>query len=218
MLNYLDMRTPCDIAFGVFITAWLITRHIFYPIICWSIHADVPKVMPYGCYDSVTGQQISKNGGSSIWTNVLQPFNRPEGVICFNNTIRISFLGLLLALQVLTLLWFGMILRVAYRVLSGKGSEDPRSDDEAEEEEEIEHEEFEVEIPTFEVHSDMAKAHPIEEEVDADALNHKLRKSGAPVPLRRTSRRTGARATAISIPGHGDHKELLGRIGCDKPS
>ncbi|KAF2424460.1 LAG1-domain-containing protein [Tothia fuscella] len=225
MLNYLDMRTACDIAFGVFISAWFFTRHICYLIVCWSIHVDVPKAMPYACFDSKTGKQTSFYGGSSIWTNVLQSFNRPDGTVCFNNKIRVSFLSLLLALQVLTVIWFGMIVRVAYRVLSGKGSEDPRSDDECEDE--VEDEEIEVEIlhsSSYDATNEMnAKAHmPIEEEVDAEALNHKLSgRNGSPSgPLRRTSRRTGgpARATAISIPGHGDHKELLGRIGCDKPS
>lgn len=145
----------------------------------------------------------------------MQPFNSPDKFVCFNNRIRVSFLNLLLALQVLTLIWFGMIIRVAYRVLSGKGAEDVRSDDEGEDE--IEEEEVEVEIPSYETHGDKAKAHPVEE-VDAESLNHKRRKNGAPTPVRRSSRRAGGRATAISIPGHGDHKELLGRIGCDKPS
>jgi len=66
---------------------------------------------------------------------------------------------------------------------------------------------------------------PIEEEVDAESLNLGMRRKTSPgggsanSTPRRSSRRTGVgRATALSIPGHGDSKELLGRIGCDKPS
>jgi acyl-CoA-dependent ceramide synthase len=217
MLKYVGMHTLCDITFGVFIIVWFLARHMAYLSVCWSIHSDVPKVMPYGCFNSSTGEKISDDGGTSIWVNIMQPFNRPGGEICFNSRIRVSFLSLLGALQVLTLIWFGMILRVAYSVLSGNAAEDVRSDDE--EDDEIEEEEVEVEIPYFEKQAENAKAYPIEEEVDADALNHggkRWDQNGSPI-VRRSSRRT-ARATAISIPGHGDHKELLGRIGCDKPS
>jgi acyl-CoA-dependent ceramide synthase len=221
MFKYLNLRTLCDVTFGIFITVWFFARHLSYLAVCWSIWADVPTVMPYGCFNSITGEKVSDDGGSSVWVNILQPFERPGGVVCFNNRIRMSFLSLLAGLQVLTMIWFGMILRVAYGVLSGKGAEDVRSDDE--DEEEIEEEEVEVEIPSFENSvGENAKAHPIEEEVDAESLNHangngkKRSQNGSPV-VRRSSRRT-ARATAISIPGHGDHKELLGRIGCDKPS
>jgi len=128
-----------------------------------------------------------------------------------------------MALQVLTLIWFGMIIRVAYGVLSGKGAQDSRSDDEGEDEDdEVEEVEEEVEIDSFDGTNDsMAKlkeAAPIEEEVDAEALHFRTNSPPANTP-RRSSRKSGAgRATAISIPGHGDKKELLGRIGCDKPS
>jgi acyl-CoA-dependent ceramide synthase len=220
MLKYVGMHTLCDIAFGVFILGWFFARHLCYLLVCWSIWADVPKVMPYGCFNSVTGEKLTGDGGTAILHNIMQPFNRPDGVVCFNNRIRISFLSLLGALQVITIIWFGMILRVAYGVLSGSGAEDVRSDDEGDEE--IEEEEIEVEIPFYEKPvSENAKPGPIEEEVDAESLNHgtngKRRSQNSPPIVRRSSRRT-ARATAISIPGHGDHKELLGRIGCDKPS
>src|ERR1700760_1519525 len=130
MLNYLDLRVACDIAFGIFLVVWFVSRHIVYPMVCWSIVVDVPQLMPYGCYDSVTSKRVSEDGGSAVLANVLQPFNDPKGLVCFNANIRYGFLGLLLALQTLTLIWFGMILRVAYGVLSGKAAQDSRSDDE----------------------------------------------------------------------------------------
>jgi very-long-chain ceramide synthase len=184
--------------------------------------------MHRGCYESTTGKKISDDGGSAIWANVMQPFDRPGEPVCFNDNIRIAFTGLLMALQVLTVIWFGMIIRVAYGVISGKGAQDSRSDDEDEgEEEEIEEIEYEEKIATFDGLNDHANhqvEQPIEEEVDAESLNLGLRKKNGSSSMngntpRRSSRRTGAgRATALSIPGHGDRKELLGRIGCDKPS
>lgn len=130
-----------------------------------------------------------------------------------------------MALQVLTLIWFGMIIRVAYGVLSGKGAEDSRSDDEAEDEEFEEIEYYEDEIKTFDGVNELATrklALPIEEDVDAEEMNLGMRRKSNPSnnsAPRRSTRRTGSgRATDLSIPGHGDKKELLGRIGCDKPS
>jgi len=159
----------------------------------------------------------------------MASFDRPGGEVCFNNRIRMSFLSLLMALQVLTLIWFGMIIRVAYRVLSGKGAQDSRSDDEGDDEEEDEQsEEEEVEIELLDPKGALGTANGqpqrfIVEDADGASVNlagNKGKKAAAPaVPVRRSSRRNPVtKASGISIPGHGDKKELLGRIGCDKPS
>lgn len=225
MLKYLNFRTACDVTFGVFIAVWFLARHVIYMMVCRSMFTEIPHVMKQGCYESTTGKKISNDGGSAVWWNVMQPFDRPGGTICFNDNIRIAFTGLLMALQVLTLIWFGMIIRVAYGVLSGKGAEDSRSDDEAEDEEFEEIEYYEDEIKTFDGVNELATrklALPIEEDVDAEEMNLGMRRKSNPSnnsAPRRSTRRTGSgRATALSIPGHGDKKELLGRIGCDKPS
>ena len=229
MLNYLDWRTPCDIAFGVFMVTWLLARHACYLLVCWSIWAHVPDIMSYGCFTfasadpTVPGTRIPGRHDSAIWRYIFHPFTRPDGDICFSDNIRLAFLGLLLALQVLTLIWFTMIVKVAYGVLMGKGAEDSRSDDEASDV--ADEEEVEVEGPAYELVGEPRKpaVHAfdggpafIEEEVGADGL-YQVKRNSAPV-TRSRSRRTGGRASGISIPGHGDHKELLGRIGCDKPN
>ncbi|KAF4548288.1 TLC domain-containing protein 2 [Elsinoe fawcettii] len=201
MMKYVGMQTACDIAFGVFVITWFIARHVIYLAICWSIHADVPEVMPYGCYDLSSGSKLSSGGGDKIWWNVLHAYRGGEGEVCFNNKIRVSFLSLLLALQVLTVIWFGMICRVVYGVLTGKGADDTRSDDEGEDEEE------EIEEKTPDKH--VAIKTPKEEEVGVEELRFKRRST----PPR--TRKSKGRASGISIPGHSDHKELLGRIGCD---
>jgi acyl-CoA-dependent ceramide synthase len=184
--------------------------------VCRSIIVDVPKTMPYGCFESTTGQQVSTDGGSAVLANVLQPFNDPDGLVCFNPVIRHGFLGLLLALQILTLIWFGMILRVAYSVLSGKAAQDSRSDDEDEalDDDDLEaEEEYDDTDPLSDSYDQEAKgaAHD-------DAASRQSR-GGAAQGKGRNRRAAGpARTSAISIPGHGDRKELLGRIGCDKPT
>ena len=61
----------------------------------------------------------------------------------------------------------------------------------------------------------------IEVEVTGDEITGVFstnRARSSAVRSRNQKRSTAARASAISIPGRGDHKELLGRIGCDKPT
>ncbi|CAI4211212.1 unnamed protein product [Parascedosporium putredinis] len=117
------------------------------------------------------------------------------GRICFTSTVMRSFLGSLLALQVLTIMWFLLIVRVAVRVVSGGSADDIRSDDEGENEEEDDAEEEVVEA--------------LEEEVGVEDID-----------LKNWERRAGVKRTAttsgVSLPGHSDRKELLGRIGCEK--
>ena len=76
-----------------------------------------------------------------------------------------------------------------------------RSDDEgAEEEEEEDEDEFIYE-----------EAQPLEQEVGVEELNLKNWE-------RRTGMKRPASSSGVSLPGHSDRKELLGRIGCDKPT
>ena len=211
MLNYAQYQTACDIAFGVFIVSWFVTRHVCYLVICWSIWTDVPGLMPYGCYSSKTGNRIdvklTVDGSEAIMTNILQPFMDPEGPICFTMHIHYTFLGLLLFLQIITIVWFGMILRVAWRVLNGSPADDSRSEDEDDIEDIEEAVSDVVSIGPF------IPLQPVEELVGVEALN--LKKRGN---FRSRNCKASSHAGGISISGHSDRKELLGRIGCDKPS
>ncbi|TKX27195.1 sphingosine N-acyltransferase-like protein FUM18 [Elsinoe australis] len=200
MMKYAGMQIACDIAFGVFIVTWFVARHIIYMAVVWSVYEQLPANLHYGCYDLNQNTRLTSDGGSDVLLNVLHAYRSGDHPVCFNNNIRLSFLGLLLALQGLTVIWFGMICRVAYGVLTGGAAEDTRSDDEGEDEEEEEVQEVKI------VH----KA-PKEEQVGAEELRF-TRRSSPP-----KTRKSKGRASGISIPGHSDHKELLGRIGCDKP-
>jgi acyl-CoA-dependent ceramide synthase len=161
------------------------------------------------------------HGGNKPWTNLLKAYNDQNGPICWNPSIRHYFLGLLLFLQALCCVWFAMVIKVVYKVLSGTGADDVRSDDECDEDEDepIEND------PTSSIFNSVttcaesgmsAMPTPKEEEVGVDALTF-ARLNGAS-QRRQQARRESARSSGISIPGHGDRKELLGRIGCDKPS
>jgi len=57
-------------------------------------------------------------------------YDLPKFLEGFNSTVLMWFNILLWSLQVLQLVWFWMICRVAWRVVSGRGAADERSEDE----------------------------------------------------------------------------------------
>lgn len=217
MLKYAGCQTACDVAFGIFIVSWFLTRHVCYLLVCWSIYADVPDKMVYGCYSSVTGTMIPQKhspasdtsetpGGNEILTNIFQPYLDPGGPICYNERIRVAFVALLFVLQGITIMWFGMIIRVAWRVLNGQGAGDSRSDDEGD------GDPGEEEEGTLSKNVETSTIVPlVETNVGVEGLN--LKRKGSP---RYRTRKTPGATSGISLAG--DKKELLGRIGCDKPS
>ncbi|AEO64901.1 258a2273-c774-4aaf-a5d1-49d1141cd151 [Thermothielavioides terrestris] len=198
-LKYLGHQTMCDIMFGVFMFSWLIARHVLYLCVCYSVWAHTPEIMPTGCFKSAQG---SLTGPLEPPTDkglryLLEPLWDSEGLFCYNDSVKWAFLAMLLFLQVLTLIWFTMIIRVAIKVLNGSSAEDVRSDDEAGEDDD--EDEFVYE-----------EAQPLEQEVGVEEID-----------LKHWERRTGIKrqtsvTTGVSLPGHSDRKELLGRIGCEK--
>lgn len=115
-----------------------------------------------------------------------------------NPTIKWIFLSFLLAIELLSLLWFGMILKVAINAIRSGNAEDERSDDEEEEEEEVE-----------------VIVSPKHESLNGAAAE---RASGAESAWRRANAPAPSRRAHAGILGESDRKALLGRIGCDKPT
>ena len=164
-------------------------------MVCWSVYAHTLNIMPAGCFRGTNNNLVGPEPTPSGWVYLLEPYFKPTGLVCFNETVKWAFLTPLLVLQGITIYWFTMIIRVAMKVIRGDGAEDVRSDDEEDEEEEDEY--------IYE------EAQALEEEVEADEID-----------LRSWERRTGvkrqASSSGVSLPGHSDRKELLGRIGCEK--
>lgn len=121
--------------FGVFVLAWFITRHLFYVITLYCMWRDMPVLLPNGCFH---GSQDNLTGPYEVphrsWSQIIDPLRNPTGVICYSDNVRWTYLAALGFLQVLTIGWFLMIVRVAFRVIQGVSADDPRSDNEAEEE------------------------------------------------------------------------------------
>lgn len=203
-LKYLGFKTLCDIAFAVFLLAWFVARHVLYVAVCYSVWAHSDEMVPYACFsgsnpDPSRPLDAPESHGLSY---LLDPLLSNDGLLCYNNAVKWCFLSALLFLQGITLFWFGMIIKVAVGVLSGKGAEDTRSDDEMEEGEEESGGEWEEEEE---------EAPPLEQEVGVEGID-----------LKGWERRTGVKrqavavASGVSLAGHSDRKELLGRIGCEK--
>jgi len=205
LLKYLHFQLSCDIMFGVFMVTWFITRHILFMWVCWSVYAHIPEEIRYGCYQGSTQQLEGPLPVPDDWEHLTWPFRNPVGLVCWNDNIKWGFLGMLLALQVILCMWFIMIVKVAYKVLSGQGADDSRSDDEDEEEDETTAGEDAMER----IHTS-AEAKPV---VEQEALS----KDQLSQPARKSSRRKdGSSSSGINVLGTSDRKDLLGRIGCDK--
>ncbi|KAL8821073.1 MAG: hypothetical protein Q9223_000835 [Gallowayella weberi] len=215
ILKYLHLQTACNIAFGTFMAVWFGARHVLYLMVCYSIYADIPREITYGCYRGSNSNLEGPMATPNDFDHLLQPFRYPQGLVCWNNGIKWAFLSTLLALQVLLLIWFGMIIRVAVKVLQGGEAEDSRSDDEdlGERDSDLEDEKAgyaprsqtkgfangrPVEVP------------PLEEEVGAESISSLARNRNHNPRYRKV----GSTASGVHLPS--DRKELLGRIGCDK--
>ena len=130
----------------------------------------------------------------------FDPFFDQKGTICLDRNVKSIFLGLLLMLQVLSIVWFGMIIKVALSMLNGEGANDTRSGDEDEGGEDEEEEEDEEECEA------RSNGKPTQ------SANGKAKASGSEAP----SRQTGLfQRGGIRVPGSRDRKELIGRVGCN---
>jgi acyl-CoA-dependent ceramide synthase len=226
ILKYLGYKLPCDIAFGVFMVTWLAFREVGYMWTCWSVYAHIPQEIQYGCYRGGDEDLQGPLPVPNDWSHLAEPFRDPVGLVCWNNNIKWGFLLMLLALQMVLLVWFTMILKVAYRVLSGQGADDVRSDDEDDDDDEEEEELARTEL-LEKVPAPMETLPLLEKEVLSTDANANFsfskqttkRVDAEPSPVQRSSRKKtegNGHSSGVNLLAHKERKELLGRIGCDK--
>lgn len=186
--------------------SWFIARHVLYLMICYSVYAHTPLLIPSGCFtgpaDKLTGRFPPPPEKGALY--LLEPLWKANDLVCFDGTVKWGFLSTLLFLQGITIFWFGMIVRVAVNVVQGNGADDSRSDDEAD----GLRDEDELQEDVLEWDEDREED-VLEEEVGVEGIDLKGWE-------RRTGKREGIKASGVSLPGHSDRKELLGRIGCEK--
>ncbi|KAK0279696.1 Sphingosine N-acyltransferase lag1 [Friedmanniomyces endolithicus] len=210
ILKYLAWQRACDAAFALFVIFWFLSRHVAYCAICWSIYAHVNNgTMSYGTYSTSTGAKLSDDGGTNIIDNLLQPMLHPGAqTLSFNANIRWLFLGLLLALQCITIAWFVMICRVVMRVLRGEGADDSRS--EAEDTDIDQYDEVRKDDTGAQASAQQEKPRYIEIETTSEELRTYPKRGGGS-----TGSGSKRKGKAISSGLHlGEHKDILNRIGC----
>jgi len=176
--------------------------------LCFDIYRDVPgpDTMLYGCYSGKTNELLTDIPAQpDYFAHLFWPFQDLDGVICLNTEVKWLFLGMLGFLQVLSMIWFGMIIKIVVGILMGGNAEDTRSDGEEDEEADMEIE------PDVE-----RKQRPM----DVTDLNICVSGNSAsevekgPVVLSPKPRPTSTRRRLMAAE---NRKELLGRIGCEKP-
>lgn len=162
--------------------------------------------MPFACYRGFSGElETDQTKLSSKWRYV-EPFLDQNGTICLDQNVKSVFLGLLLMLQVLSIVWFGMILKVALSMVKGEGAQDTRSSDEDEEEEEKEE---------LEEEGGMVKEAAMNGNLAGCSTKDRARSSGSEATPPPQTGLFGRGTGRIRVPGSRDKKELLGRVGCN---
>ncbi|KAJ6102978.1 hypothetical protein N7486_005405 [Penicillium sp. IBT 16267x] len=193
--KYLGLSTLRDIMFGIFMVSWFLARHVWYVTNMYHIWAYMPGIVKEGCYHTsenkvVTGPTPLPEEG---WSHMFEAFLNPSGTICYSDSIRWGFLASLGVLQIITLIWFFMIIKVAIRVVQGNGADDIRSDDEDED---------------------------IEVEVQEKGRGQTVTKGGVDPDLKALKRNAEVEGTAFStgagFSGRWERKGLLGRVGCER--
>ncbi|QRV75985.1 sphingosine N-acyltransferase lag1 [Ceratobasidium sp. AG-Ba] len=105
MLLYLRLPSILpDTVFGLFVVSWLVTRQAAYTLVLWSVITE-------------TGMYIRRDF-------------RPMQGLFWSGPTYYGFVAFLGGLWIMMWVWFWMICRVTYNVLTGKPAEDTRSDEE----------------------------------------------------------------------------------------
>lgn len=190
MLKYLRYESACNAMFILFLATWLVARHGIFVSLCWSIYRDVPLVMSYGCYSGAELQPADPDR-LSAW-RYIEPIFDQQGTICLDRKVKWVFLSLLLILQLLSIVWFAMIIKVAYTMIRGGSANDTRSGDEDEDELECIHPESEL-------------------KPSALAGARTSANDSAPSQSKYFQRGEGG----IRIRRSRDRKEMIGRVGCN---
>lgn len=122
MLKYLGLSTLCDTTFVLFMVSWFITRHFFFVLVIKSTIFEAPRLIPF-VWDPEPGHYMPRR--------VHYTFSALL-VVLQVSWLSLSFTRMMLTatLQAIQLMWFFTICRVAYKVVSGEGAEDTRSDTE----------------------------------------------------------------------------------------
>lgn len=113
ILKYSGFTTVCDWLFGFFVILWVIMRHGMYNYVLYHLFTKGRSLMiPGKCVEGILQKR------------------------CWTDQIITNFCYLLGGLQIITIIWMYLIIKVLIKVVTGSNAEDVRSDDEDDDDEE----------------------------------------------------------------------------------
>jgi acyl-CoA-dependent ceramide synthase len=181
-----------------------------YLTLCYDIWVDVPgpRTMLFGCYNGATSELIpDMPAHPDNFAHLLWPFQNLDGIICLNQQVKYTFLGMLILLQTLSVIWFGMIVKLIAGMVVGVKVEDVRSGDEDEEVDGREVAEVRRQMNVTDLNVCVGAGD------EMASTNVGLSKKLLPTQKPRVSVTSGRRRLGVTE----NSKELLNRIGCEKP-
>jgi acyl-CoA-dependent ceramide synthase len=82
---------------------WILSRHILYLMVCYSVWVDTLAEIFFGYYKGKKGPLIGQFPSPDNFKHLIAPFRDPNGVVCFDHKIKRAFVIALLTLYCLTL-------------------------------------------------------------------------------------------------------------------
>lgn len=110
VFNYLGWHLACDAMFLIFMVNWIIFRHGFFNYLLHSAYT-APALIDQRCHYDAAGDLIR----------------------CYSPLAHRFLVVMLAVLQVITIIWFALIVKIAWRVVRGTSANDDRSDISSEE-------------------------------------------------------------------------------------
>lgn len=123
MLRYIEVsQLATDAVFGWFLLSWLVTRHFLFVLVIKSAIFDAPRLIAMDNFQTRTAL-------TTFCILLLALEVSPPSPLFFPQRPNLVS-SMTLFQQLMQCIWFWMICRVAWRVVTGKGAADERSDDE----------------------------------------------------------------------------------------
>lgn len=124
MLRYIEVsQLATDATFAWFLVSWLVTRHFLFLSVIKSAIFDAPKLVTFE-WSVEKGHYMTGPALTAFCTMLLALEVSPLLAKSVSRT-ELNYV-----VQLMQCIWFWMICRVAWRVVTGKGAADERSDDE----------------------------------------------------------------------------------------
>ncbi|KJR86123.1 Acyl-CoA-dependent ceramide synthase [Sporothrix schenckii 1099-18] len=243
--KYLGYTNICDVTFGAFMLSWFVCRHVFYSMICYSVWAQTPQIMPDGCFKGVaagagaagavgSGSPLGVPVGADEISSLTPTISKLAPFLSNTTSNKLAFLiepmvhsdgavcynyavkwGFLSMLLFLELIIIVWFFMIVQVAI--RVVRGSGADDSRSDDENGDEEEEEEEADNDDfVSGGDGNGHTQQ----AEPLEEEVGVEA--LDLKGWERRTGVKrvastSTGVSLPGHhSDRKELLGRIGCEK--